>query len=67
MIRHEYKKPHVYDDILKSYDGEIKADEVCVIGDRILADIVMGNRHGFLTIKTQCFSTENENIFVTLS
>lgn len=35
-----------------------------MVGDRILSDTVMGNQHGFFTIDTEPFSTENENFMV---
>lgn len=38
-----------------------------MIGDRILADTVMGNSFGFFTIDTLPFNTEKENIMVKLS
>ena len=66
VIRHRYKKPHVREDILRQRAG-LRPEEVCVIGDRILADIVMGNRHGFLTVKTEPFETATENSLVKLS
>jgi phosphatidylglycerophosphatase GEP4 len=66
VIRHRYKKPHVRDDILDLKEG-MKPEQVCVIGDRILADVVMGNRHGFYTVKTEPFDTSTENVLVKMS
>jgi predicted HAD superfamily phosphohydrolase YqeG len=37
-----------------------------MIGDRILADTVMGNSYGYFTIDTQPFSTAKENFMVKL-
>ena len=38
-----------------------------MIGDRILADVIMGNKHGFLTVKTEPFDTSTENLPVKIS
>ena len=70
VMKHKYKKPNWVDDINKVFevDGQPPSHhEVVVIGDRIAADIVMGNSGGFLTILTQPFCTKNENWFVTYS
>ena len=64
VIRHRFKKPHVYEDIIKQFtrDGiEPRNEEICVVGDRVFADIVLGNRHGFLTIQVNGITQRNEN------
>ncbi|CAI2380091.1 unnamed protein product [Moneuplotes crassus] len=60
-------KPRCIEDIRRTFsknnDG-IRDDEICVIGDRIFIDVIMGNSGGFLTIHTQPFTTEGENFLV---
>ena len=47
------KKPEVREDIYLHFnDPEIKASEIALVGDRLLADTVMGNTHGYFTIDT---------------
>ncbi|CDW84225.1 UNKNOWN [Stylonychia lemnae] len=71
VIRHLRKKPEVRDDIYKhfnlSLDSNQKHTNIAMIGDRILADTVMGHQHGFFTIDTQPFTTKNENFMVKMS
>eukprot|EP00347_Sterkiella_histriomuscorum_P016479 403353021 len=77
VIRHKLKKPLVKDDIYlhfnlplsqqKSTSNQQSNSPIALIGDRILADTVMGNSHGFFTIDVRPFSTKNENIMVKMS
>uniref|UniRef100_A0A7S3JMZ7 Uncharacterized protein n=1 Tax=Euplotes harpa TaxID=151035 RepID=A0A7S3JMZ7_9SPIT len=70
VMKHKYKKPNCVGDINSTFSLGGKPPqphEVLVIGDRITADIIMGNSGGFLTIRTQPFCTKNENFFVTSS
>ena len=67
VMNHLYKKPNWVQDIYKAFtknDQPPPTESVAVIGDRITADIIMGNRAGFLTIHTQPFSIQNENFLV---
>lgn len=36
----------------------VKTSEICVVGDRLMTDIVFGNLNGMLAIHTRPFSTE---------
>lgn len=43
-----------------------EVDKIAIIGDRIMADTVMGNTHGFFTIYVEPFDIRNENFMVKL-
>lgn len=70
VIRHMQKKPEVKEDIYLHFGLEMtsqsSANEIAMVGDRILADTVMGNSHGYFTIHTKPFSTRGENFMVKL-
>ncbi|ORE07900.1 HAD superfamily phosphatase [Rhizopus microsporus var. microsporus] len=61
VLRHEEKKPdgghHLAD-----YVKPIKPEQVAFVGDRILTDVLFGNRNGNLTIWTsQVITEEGDN------
>jgi phosphatidylglycerophosphatase GEP4 len=60
VIRHREKKPGGLDEVLKHFDLKDPA-ELCVVGDRLLTDIVFGNLHGMLTAHTLPLCTGKEN------
>jgi phosphatidylglycerophosphatase GEP4 len=71
VVKHKFKKPKVYDDILNTFnlrqgdgDGEYVNKEICVIGDRLLVDILMGKEYGFFTILVKPLTSKRENIVV---
>lgn len=69
-MMHKHKKPNWIQDIYDAFthaDVQPKAHEICVIGDRIAIDVIMGNTAGFLTIHTVPFWTKNENFLVRLA
>ena len=37
---------------------------MCLVGDRILTDIVMGNYYGMVTVQVQPFTGDGENMVV---
>lgn len=51
VIRHSEKKPGGLREVLQHFDTQDPA-KLCMIGDRILTDIVFGNLHGMLTVHT---------------
>ena len=51
VIRHEEKKPGGLQDVLDHFDIKDPA-QICVVGDRVLTDVVFGNLHGMLTVHT---------------
>lgn len=40
---------------------QVRLDELCFIGDRLLTDVVFGNLHGMLTVHTQPLTLEGDN------
>jgi predicted HAD superfamily phosphohydrolase YqeG len=61
VIRHDEKKPGGLEEVLRHFGLEDPA-QVCVVGDRILTDVVFGNLYGLLTIHTLplCSGADNE-------
>jgi phosphatidylglycerophosphatase GEP4 len=60
VIRHKEKKPGGIKEVLQHFSAAATGDgddihprEICVVGDRILTDVVFGNLHGMYTIHTQ--------------
>ncbi|CAM9856682.1 unnamed protein product, partial [Discosporangium mesarthrocarpum] len=39
----------------------VRCEDLCVIGDRLLTDIVFGNLHGMLTIHTRPLTLDGDN------
>ncbi|VEU40523.1 unnamed protein product [Pseudo-nitzschia multistriata] len=60
VIRHDEKKPGGLDEVLKHFDVDDPAT-LCMVGDRLLTDVVFGNLHSMLTIHTLplCKGAEN--------
>lgn len=54
VIRHSEKKPGGLPEVLAHFQINDPAS-ICVIGDRMLTDIVFGNLHGMLTVHTMPF------------
>lgn len=59
VIRHAEKKPGGLPDVLAHFGLDDPA-KICVVGDRLLTDIVFGNLHGMLTVHTQPFPSNQE-------
>lgn len=51
VIRHKEKKPGGLDEVLQHFQMSDPA-KLCMVGDRLLTDIVFGNIHGMLTVHT---------------
>lgn len=51
VIRHDEKKPGGLEEVLSHFKIEDPA-EVCMVGDRLLTDVVFGNLYGMLTVHT---------------
>eukprot|EP00669_Euglena_mutabilis_P001087 TRINITY_DN11371_c0_g1_i1.p3 TRINITY_DN11371_c0_g1~~TRINITY_DN11371_c0_g1_i1.p3 ORF type:complete len:240 (-),score=75.39 TRINITY_DN11371_c0_g1_i1:36-755(-) len=65
VVRHRSKKPAGFPEtlaFLQSALPDLQAHELCVIGDRVLTDVVFGNLHGALTVHTQPLSTRGDNL-----
>mmetsp|Transcript_16104 Transcript_16104/g.20431 ORF Transcript_16104/g.20431 Transcript_16104/m.20431 type:complete len:250 (+) Transcript_16104:127-876(+) len=52
VIRHDEKKPGGLDEVLDHFKGQgvEDASELCMVGDRLLTDVVFGNLYGMLTV-----------------
>lgn len=61
VIRHQEKKPGGLEEMLEHF-GMDDATEICIVGDRILTDIVFGNLYGLLTIHTQPLPLEDPSV-----
>lgn len=51
VIRHDEKKPGGLDEVLKHFGIDDPA-KICMVGDRLLTDVVFGNLYGMLTVHT---------------
>lgn len=60
VIRHKEKKPGGLDEVLKHFD-ETDPARLCMVGDRLLTDIVFGNLHGMLTVHSLPLCEGKEN------
>lgn len=61
VIRHDEKKPGALKEVLDHFQIQESA-RICMIGDRILTDIVFGNLYGMLTIHTLPLVQGEENM-----
>jgi len=69
VVKHFHKKPRVYNDILKTFNlnqSDCINNEICVIGDRLLVDILMGKEYGFFTILVKPLTLKRENFVVKI-
>lgn len=60
VIRHSEKKPGGLEEVLNHFSMEDPA-ALCMVGDRLLTDVVFGNLYGMLTVHTLplCSGAEN--------
>lgn len=65
VLRHKEKKPSGGDEFAKHL-APISKEETAFVGDRILTDIIFGNRNGNLTIWTKTVVTEEGDNKVAL-
>mmetsp|Transcript_14394 Transcript_14394/g.17500 ORF Transcript_14394/g.17500 Transcript_14394/m.17500 type:complete len:231 (+) Transcript_14394:104-796(+) len=63
VIRHDEKKPGGLDEVLQHFkdQGVVNASQLCMVGDRLLTDVVFGNLYGMLTLHCLplCHGKEN--------
>lgn len=62
VIKHEHKKPYVYNEIKQKFPN--LNNNLCIIGDRLLVDITMGKKYKFFTILVSPIDTTPENLIV---
>jgi phosphatidylglycerophosphatase GEP4 len=60
VIRHDEKKPGGLDEVLQHFGMDDPA-KICMVGDRLLTDVVFGNLYGMLTIHTLPLCRGEEN------
>ena len=63
VIRHDEKKPGGLQEVLKHFQSVDDSSQLCVVGDRLLTDIVFGNLYGMLTVHCDplCTGEMNKN------
>lgn len=67
VIKHEFKKPRVFKEILETFKlDETRKNEICVIGDRLLVDVLMGKEYGMFTILVDPITREKDNFIVKI-
>ncbi len=63
VIRHDEKKPGGLKEVLEHFKdhGVEDAHQLCMVGDRLLTDVVFGNLHGMLTVHCLPLCSGEEN------
>lgn len=65
VIRHDCKKPGGLEEVLQHFErngnGVKDATELCMVGDRLLTDVVFGNLYGMLTVHCMPLCSGDEN------
>ncbi len=63
VIKHREKKPGGLDEVMRHFPNVEDPSQLCMVGDRLLTDVVFGNLHGMLTVHTLplCEGEENKN------
>ncbi len=63
VIRHMEKKPGGLNEVMAHFGTDVVSDpcQICIVGDRLLTDVVFGNLYGMLTIHCDplCSGAEN--------
>lgn len=64
-LRHATKKPGAIPEVLDYFKGVAGADtalrDLCIVGDRLLTDVMWGNGCGMLTVHTQILTDVGDN------
>ncbi|GAB5362908.1 hypothetical protein AAMO2058_000839000 [Amorphochlora amoebiformis] len=50
VLRHKEKKPKGMPELTAHFTGKIEPAEMCIVGDRVLTDVLFGSLNGLLTI-----------------
>lgn len=67
VLRHATKKPGAIPEVLAYFQRENVAGpetrerDLCIVGDRLLTDVMWGNGCGMLTVHTQILTAEGDN------
>eukprot|EP00591_Stephanopyxis_turris_P006374 CAMPEP_0195529870 /NCGR_PEP_ID=MMETSP0794_2-20130614/32515_1 /TAXON_ID=515487 /ORGANISM="Stephanopyxis turris, Strain CCMP 815" /LENGTH=196 /DNA_ID=CAMNT_0040661245 /DNA_START=173 /DNA_END=763 /DNA_ORIENTATION=+ len=62
VIRHNEKKPGGLDEMMQHFGDDVESpSQICMVGDRLLTDIVFGNLYGMLTVHCLPLCSGKEN------
>jgi len=61
VVRHKEKKPGGLVELMGCFPEDVAPEQVCVIGDRLLTDILFGNLYGMVTVHCQPLTLEGDN------
>ncbi|KAL7552861.1 hypothetical protein ACHAWF_016106 [Thalassiosira exigua] len=63
VIKHLDKKPGGLEEAMQHFPGVREPSQLCMVGDRLLTDVLFGNLHGMLTVHILplCTGAENKN------
>jgi len=62
VIRHDEKKPGGLNEVMDHFDNVDDPSQICMVGDRLLTDIVFGNLYGMLTIHCLPLCSGKDNV-----
>lgn len=70
VIRHANKKPGCLDEVMAHFrscaDPSIRPEEICVVGDRLLTDVVFANKFNMLSILVKPLSATQDHPIATV-
>jgi hypothetical protein len=65
VLRHATKKPGAIPEVLDYFKGvsgpETSYRDLCIVGDRLLTDVMWGNGRGMLTVHTEILTDVGDN------
>lgn len=61
VLRHKDKKPEGIDSVKQFFGKDTDLESLCVVGDRLFTDVLMGNFHGMMTICTEELTSVGDN------
>mmetsp|Transcript_1330 Transcript_1330/g.2156 ORF Transcript_1330/g.2156 Transcript_1330/m.2156 type:complete len:96 (+) Transcript_1330:166-453(+) len=70
VIVHKQKKPACLEEVLfhfsQSLGTPVQPHEICVVGDRLLTDVVFANRYGLLSVLVSPINAFKDHPIATL-
>jgi len=69
VIRHRQKKPACLEEVLAHFRGvlgSVQPGEICVVGDRLLTDVVFANRYGLVSVLVAPLNALKDHPIATL-
>ncbi len=61
VIKHSEKKPGGLEEVMAHFPNVDEPSQLCMVGDRLLTDVVFGNLHGMLTVHILPLCSGKEN------